>query len=164
MDPELQAKVDTLRASGKIDAFEAAALLREVSPPGRETAEGATEAERESSRRRVFGNVEERAVDPTLTRTRLTIQEGFVFVLGDCEQRSTDSRVWGPLAEARVVARPVVRIWPPDRTGAIETTEDLNPFRREAMRFREALDEAVMRGGAARAGGGGRTSEASLFR
>ena len=45
----------------------------------------------------------------------------------------------------RVVARPVVRVWPPERAGAIETTRDLNPFRREALRFREALDAAVAR-------------------
>ena len=31
--------------------------------------------------------------------------------LGDCEARSTDSRVWGPLAQSRVVARPVLRVW-----------------------------------------------------
>ena len=48
--------------------------------------------------------------------------------------------------ETRVVARPVVRIWPPERFGAIEAGTDLNPFRREALRFRRALDEAVFPG------------------
>ena len=45
----------------------------------------------------------------------------------------------------RVTAQPVVRIWPLDRIGAIEKTEDLNPFRRQALRFREALEEAIRR-------------------
>ena len=53
-----------------------------------------------------------------------------IFVLGDCPARSTDSRVWGPLPVENVVARPVVRIWPVGRQGAIVDTEDLNPFRR----------------------------------
>lgn len=137
---ELQGRVDALLAAGKVDQSEAAALLREVAPPDRETAEGAVMALR--TRQRVFGNVEARVVDPQQLGTRTTIPEGSVFVLGDCEARSTDSRVWGPLAVGRVSARPVVRIWPPERAGAIDTTADLNPFRRELLRFRYALDAA----------------------
>lgn len=53
-------------------------------------------------------------------------------------------QIWGPLAESRVVARPVVRFWPLDRFGAIETSVDLNPFRRSALRFRQALEEAIL--------------------
>ena len=55
---------------------------------------------------------------------------GALFVLGDCPPRSTDSRSWGPLDEGLVVARPVVRVWPPNRQGAIDDSVDLNPFRR----------------------------------
>ena len=58
------------------------------------------------------------------------IPAGSVFVLGDCAPRSTDSRTWGPLPVEKVVARPVVRIWPVDRQGAIVEEADLNPFRR----------------------------------
>ena len=73
----------------------------------------------------------------------LTSRKGEVFVLGDCEARSTDSRAWGPLAESEVVARPVVRVWPLDRYGAIETTADLNPFRRALEQGRRALEQAA---------------------
>ena len=51
--------------------------------------------------------------------------------------------MWGPLAVSRVVARPVVRVWPPERYGAIDTSTDLNPFRRALLKFRTALDEKV---------------------
>ena len=58
------------------------------------------------------------------------IPEGTLFVLGDCPARSTDSRTWGPLPVEFVVARPVVRVWPLGRQGAIDASVDLNPFRR----------------------------------
>ena len=93
--------------------------------------------------RRIFGNVEEKAVDPRQLGVVKTVPSGTVFVLGDCEARSTDSRVWGPLETSRVAGRPVVRIWPLERAGTIDTSADLNPFRREALRFREALDDAI---------------------
>ena len=86
---------------------------------------------------------ESRAVDPEQIGVARVIPQGTVFVLGDCEGRSTDSRVWGPLEASRVMARPVVRIWPLDRIGAIEKTEDL---RRQALQFREALEEAHFMG------------------
>ena len=146
VDPEVQESVRSLLTSGRIDEGEAAALLREVAPPKRETAEGAVEQALSTRRSRVFGNVEARAVDPQQLGARTTVPDGFVFVLGDCEARSTDSRVWGPLAVDRIVARPVVRIWPLERSGPVETTADLNPFRREAVRFRRRLNQAVFWG------------------
>jgi signal peptidase I len=44
---------------------------------------------------------------------------GQVAVLGDCSSVSIDSRVWGPLPETAIVGRPIVRLWPPSRFGAI---------------------------------------------
>ena len=45
-----------------------------------------------------------------------------------------------------VVARPVVRIWPVGRQGAIVDTEDLNPFRR-ALEQAQPSRTAQIRGG-----------------
>ena len=54
-----------------------------------------------------------------LSRVRV-VPDDSLFVLGDCEARSTDIRAWGLLPTRNVIARPVVRIWPPGRQGAIE--------------------------------------------
>lgn len=149
--PEVLGRVQQLLDEGRIDQGEAAALLREVARPESERAEGAAEAALSRGGLRIASagtpNIygESRAVDPEQIGVARVIPQGSVFVLGDCEGRSTDSRVWGPLEARRVMARPVVRIWPLDRIGAIEKTEDLNPFRRQALQFREALEEAIRR-------------------
>ena len=158
-EEETRRSVEALLAAGKIDEREAAALLREVVPPARETAEGAiaslgidgSASDRFGRRAQTFGNIEAREIDPQQIGSRLTVPEGTVFVLGDCEARSTDSRVWGPLPKSSVVARPVVRIWPPERVGAIDARPVLgdgsaDPFRRELLRFRGALNDAVLPG------------------
>ena len=44
VDPEVQERLAVLLATGKIDLGEAGALLREIAPPRRETAEGAIES------------------------------------------------------------------------------------------------------------------------
>jgi signal peptidase I len=142
-DTAVQRQVGELVAAGKLDQSEAAALVRNLAPPQEATAEGAVELWTQRTRSRVFGNVEARLVDPRQLGTNRIVPSGHVFLLGDCEARSTDSRVWGPLRASRIVARPVVRVWPPERAGPLDDTDDLNPFRRELLRFRAALDEAV---------------------
>ena len=140
----VEQSVQSMEEAGRISNGEARALLREVSQP--EQTEDAAAAVVRRAQSRVFGNVEARAVDPSQLGATKTIPPRAIFVLGDCEARSTDSRVWGPIEESRVVARPFVRIWPPERVGAVDDSTDLNPFRREALKFRMAVDEALRRG------------------
>ena len=55
----------------------------------------------------------------TLSTEGRLVPDGSLFVLGDCAERSVDSRVWGPLESNYVVGEPVLRLWPPDRMGLI---------------------------------------------
>jgi signal peptidase I len=38
-------------------------------------------------------------------------------VMGDNRNRSSDSRVFGPISESKVVGRAILRIWPVNRLG-----------------------------------------------
>ena len=52
-------------------------------------------------------------IEELATPRQLVVPRGAYFVLGDCAPASVDSRVWGTVDKAAVVARPVARIWPP---------------------------------------------------
>jgi signal peptidase I len=45
------------------------------------------------------------------------IPEGQVWVMGDNRNRSSDSRVFGPIKESKIVGRAILRIWPVNRLG-----------------------------------------------
>jgi signal peptidase I len=46
-----------------------------------------------------------------------TIPPGQVWVMGDNRNRSSDSRVFGPIKESKIVGRAILRIWPVTRLG-----------------------------------------------
>ena len=47
------------------------------------------------------------------------IEEGWLWVMGDNRNESSDSRVFGPIEVEDVVGRAVLRIWPVDRLGQL---------------------------------------------
>ena len=125
---EVAGRVQTLVDDEKITPEEARALLRSVARPEGAAAQRAADTALSRKQRSTFA----RPLGSTRDEIASTkvIPRGTIFVLGDCASQSVDSRVWGPLAESAVRARPFLRVWPPERGGAIDTTVDRNPFPR----------------------------------
>jgi signal peptidase I len=46
-----------------------------------------------------------------------TIAKDQIWVMGDNRNRSSDSRVFGPIKESKIVGRAILRIWPMNRLG-----------------------------------------------
>src|SRR5204862_7362493 len=46
-----------------------------------------------------------------------TIPQDQLWVMGDNRNRSSDSRVFGPIKESKIVGRAILRIWPFTRLG-----------------------------------------------
>ena len=57
------------------------------------------------------------AEDPVGDFPAKTIPDGQVWVMGDNRNRSSDSRVFGPIKESKIVGRAILRIWPVNRLG-----------------------------------------------
>jgi signal peptidase I len=43
------------------------------------------------------------------------------FLMGDCSSVSIDSRVWGPLRSTEIVGKPILRLWPSERFGSVQS-------------------------------------------
>jgi signal peptidase I len=136
LDRGVAERLQALQAKGRISSAEAAALLRDVTQP--QTTHEVVESvlDRAAARISNYPFQEQLLLGSSIVDHTHTISEHEVFVLGDCARASTDSRSWGDLPESLVVARPFLRVWPPNRMGTIEKTADLNPFRRSLVQFR----------------------------
>jgi signal peptidase I len=57
------------------------------------------------------------ADDPVGDFPAKEIPKGHIWVMGDNRNRSSDSRVFGPIKESKIVGRAILRIWPLNRLG-----------------------------------------------
>ncbi len=61
----------------------------------------------------------ERCVNQPRTAGRCTLNDSSYYMLGDNRNRSTDSRVFGPIPVENIVGRAFARIWPLDDLGGL---------------------------------------------
>jgi signal peptidase I len=64
---------------------------------------------------------------PPFLYQSITIPKGQYLVLGDNRTQSYDGRCWGLVPRDNIIGRAVVRFWPPNKVGGIDTKSPLYP-------------------------------------
>jgi signal peptidase I len=64
---------------------------------------------------------------PPFLSQQTTIPKGEYLVLGDNRTQSYDGRCWGLVPRDNIIGRAVVRFWPPNKVGGIDTKSPLYP-------------------------------------
>ena len=65
----------------------------------------------------VLGNYTCDPLDPE--NNNVTVMKGFVYVMGDNRQNSTDSRIIGPIEVSRIIGKAIFRIYPLNKIGFV---------------------------------------------
>jgi type IV secretory pathway protease TraF len=141
LDRDVALRVQALQDGGRISSDEAEALVRDLTLPKQLDDAVLSVQKRAAARITTYPSPDQLVLGSGGVDHTREVSPGTVFVLGDCAEASTDSRTWGELPESSVVARPFLRVWPPDRLGTIDKTTDLNPFRRSLDLNRASIEK-----------------------